>query len=213
MPALPVRRRESLHPVFRPAEFRPRLEPLEDGTLPSTWTVLNLNDSGAGSLRAEVALAQDGDTVNFDASLRYGTVTLTSGELEIHHSVTIQGPGANVLSVSGSHASRVFEVFGGVIATISGLTVTGGMVVGSGDGVLVDTGGTLTLNNSTVGGNSGSEVSIGNGGDGGGIAIAGNSVLPPPEAAARLDDWLRPPLEAAKTSQTLAAELLRLPLS
>ena len=51
------------------AIFRPRIEALEDRWLPSTLTVLNNLDSGAGSLRAEIAAAQSGDTILFDKSL------------------------------------------------------------------------------------------------------------------------------------------------
>ena len=84
---------------------------LEDRTLPSTFTVLNLNDSGPGSLRAEVAAANanlGADTIAFANGLS-GTIRLTSGELLITDSVAINGPGADQLSVSGNNASRVFE--------------------------------------------------------------------------------------------------------
>ena len=50
---------------------------------------------------------------------------LTSGELQITDDVTIDGPGADRLSVSGNNASRVFEIVS-VHAAISGLTITGG---------------------------------------------------------------------------------------
>src|SRR5262249_20968210 len=90
-----------------PPPFRPALDGLEDRALPSTLTVLNLNDAGAGSLREELARAQDGDTVVFAPRLR-GTITLTSGELQVGKDVTIQGPGAGRLAVSGNHDSRVF---------------------------------------------------------------------------------------------------------
>src|SRR6516165_12813270 len=43
--------------------FQPRLEALEDRWLLSTLTVTNNLDSGPGSLRAEIALAQNNDTI------------------------------------------------------------------------------------------------------------------------------------------------------
>ncbi len=149
----------------------------------ATWTVTNCNDSGAGSLRAAVASAASGDAIGFDLSPACSTITLTSGEVEIANSVTISGPGANVLAVSGGNASRVFQVDSGVTANISGLTIENGQIEGDltpgGSGILNS--GTLTLSNSTVADNV-------NGGGGGGIAnggdltiidstVAGNSAL------------------------------------
>jgi hypothetical protein len=42
----------------------------------SVLTVVNAADSGAGSLRAAIAAAQSGDTIAFDTSLAYETITL-----------------------------------------------------------------------------------------------------------------------------------------
>ena len=74
----------------------------------------------------------------------HGTITLTSGELLITDSVTINGPGANQLSVSGNNASRVFEIAAGLNVTISGLTITDGYAPDQGGGILND-GSNLTL--------------------------------------------------------------------
>src|SRR5262245_57953184 len=94
----------------RAARYRPYLEVLEGRCLPSTFTVLNLLDAGSGSLRAAVAAANTNpgtDTINFGTT---GTIALTSGQLDITDSLTINGPGASALTVSGNNASRVFKI-------------------------------------------------------------------------------------------------------
>src|SRR5262249_6281577 len=68
-----------------------RLELLEDRSVPSTLTVLNNLDIGAGSLGAAIAAAHNGDTVVFASSLAGQTITLTSGELVISKSLEIDG--------------------------------------------------------------------------------------------------------------------------
>src|SRR5262245_9991633 len=70
-------------------------------------SVTNTNDSGPGSLRDALAAANDGDTI--DATDVSGTILLTSGELQINHNVTINGPGAGSLAVNGNAIFRVFE--------------------------------------------------------------------------------------------------------
>src|SRR5262249_3828051 len=108
------------------ATFRPRLEALEDRWLPSTLTVLNNLDSGPGSLRAAIAAASSGDTINFANSLKGQTITLTSGQLAITTNLDIEGPGANKLAVSGNGLGRVFDIAGGASATIAGLAIVNG---------------------------------------------------------------------------------------
>jgi hypothetical protein len=43
-------------------------------------TVTNTNDSGPGSLRQAINVANQGDTIDFDPALNGQTVTLTSDE-------------------------------------------------------------------------------------------------------------------------------------
>jgi predicted outer membrane repeat protein len=112
----------------------PRCEVLEDRTVPSsTFTVMNLHDSGPGSLRDAIAMANanpGADTIVFASGLQ-GTIHLVTGELLITDSVTINGPGVRQLSISGGLGlglgfSRVFEFAGGTTDSISGLSITGG---------------------------------------------------------------------------------------
>ena len=95
----------------------------------ATFSVTNLNDSGAGSLRQAVldANALSGaDTIIFQSGLS-GVITLTGGEIIITDSLTIPGPGARMLTISGNNSSRVLEVIGNSITVnISGLTVADG---------------------------------------------------------------------------------------
>ncbi|HEV3136553.1 MAG TPA: hypothetical protein VGZ26_01590, partial [Pirellulales bacterium] len=109
--------------------FVPCLETLEGRLVPSTLTVTNASDSGPGSLRAVLGAANDGDTIRFSANLNGQTIKLTTGQLNVTKSVTINGLGENNLAVSGSHLSRVFAVSAGASPSIENLTISNGMAV------------------------------------------------------------------------------------
>ncbi len=116
--------------------------------------VTNTSDSGPGSLRDALAIANDGDTI--DATGISGTILLTSGELQISHAVTINGPGAGSLVIDGDGTFRVFDnLISGV--TIFGFTITNGSAPGDNGGGVFNEGGnssTLRLSNCIVSGNS-----------------------------------------------------------
>ena len=125
-------------------------------------TVTSTNDSGPGSLRQALADANDGDTINFDVSLKGQTIALTSGELVIDKSITITGPGSDQLAV-GLHIPqyhfRVFHVMASPTVTIEGLTI-GPSLFFYGCGILNDQA-TLTINNCAVTGNDGQTLGAG----------------------------------------------------
>src|SRR5207302_1987544 len=132
-------------------------QPVAPGTI-GTFTVLICNpvvttlaDSGAGSLREAVANACNGSVITFAPGLT-GTIILTTGQIVIPTNLTIQGPGANVITVSGNNASRVFTGSSGVNASINGLTISSGRA-DFGGGVLQLNGGTLSLRRDVISGN------------------------------------------------------------
>lgn len=117
----------------------------------ATITVTSTADSGAGTLRAALASANNGDTINF-ALPTPSTILLTSGELVVSNSVQIVGPGANNLSVDGNAANRVFHISNSVVL-LKGLSVTNGAeITGLGGGVWNERA-TLVVSNCVVSGN------------------------------------------------------------
>jgi hypothetical protein len=174
----------------RPTRFRPALEMLEDRLVPSTLTVTNTLDSGAGSLRAAIAIAnaaKTSDTIVFASSLNGQTITLTSGELLITSDVTIAGPGKDKLTISGDNASRVFELSNKAKTHLPQVSLSG-MTISNGDGQIGGTGGainnygTLTISNCTLSGNT---AGLANGGaiNNYGTLTISNSVLSDNSAA------------------------------
>ncbi len=139
-------------PAARPS-FRPTMEGLEERWVLSTLTVTSAADSGAGSLRAAVASAHNGDTINFASGLNGKTITLTSGELLLRKNLTISGPGPGQLTISGNKTSRIFELSssGKPHVTLSGLTFSNGVAPAApAGGGAIENWGTLTVSNCTV---------------------------------------------------------------
>ncbi|MEZ6072016.1 MAG: hypothetical protein R3C10_17570 [Pirellulales bacterium] len=138
-------------------------EPLESRQL-LTITVNTLVDEADGSitdgdisLRDAIALAPSGETIDFSVN---GTILLTLGELVIDKDLTIDGPGAELLTIDASgndptpdstlddgddtndgDGSRVFNIHdedwhSGFQVVLADLTLTGGDAKGPGGAVL-----------------------------------------------------------------------------
>ena len=149
-----------------------------NNTCPGSFVVTSNGDNGPGTLRDIINNACAGGTVTFAANVT-GTITLTSGELAINKGITITGPGADQLAISGNLQSRVINIAAGAATVaISGLTIREGSTKSDGSdffgggGVLITNGivnltsCVITDNNSTSSGNP----------DGGGIDNEGGTV-------------------------------------
>ena len=124
------------------------------GTLRSAvgWANANQNNNPA-NIKAPAP-----NTIVFTSSQ---PITLSGGALVLSNSVTpisITGPGANLLTLSASNGSRVFQVTAGTKASISGVTITGGSALATGGqsglGGGIDNFGNLTLSGIAISGNS-----------------------------------------------------------
>jgi len=140
-------------------------------------TVTNLADSGPGSLRDAIAIANStvDDEIQFSVN---GDISLTS-HLEITETLTITGPGQNSLTIDAQQNSRIFYTSGpNIDFTISGMTLTGGRTsadfpLGEGGAIRSLSFGTLTIEDSIITGNSTANFR----GRGGAIQADGDVVL------------------------------------
>ena len=121
-----------------------------------TFTVNNtLDDGSPGSLRWAILQANGNpgaDTIAFDASV-FGSpqkITLTSDLPALTDSAltTIQGPGANLLTIDGAGQYQVFLISSGASAWLSGLTISHGYTSDNGGGICNS--GSLTVTTSTL---------------------------------------------------------------
>src|SRR5262245_8366516 len=164
--------RPAARPIRKaPSRFRPRLDILEDRTVPANITVNTFADlvaaDGLTSLReaiAQAATSPGADTIKLPA----GEYDLSLGQLTINDAsgaVTIKGIDG-VATIDAQGASRVIEIAAGSTAAFRDLTLTGGHGVGYVDydhnpvvvfhlGGGIFNAGTLTLQGCTVSGNSG----------------------------------------------------------
>ncbi|MGH9763230.1 MAG: choice-of-anchor Q domain-containing protein, partial [Blastocatellia bacterium] len=136
--------------------------------------VINNADSGTGSLRQAIADACPGSTITF-ANTVVSPIVLQS-ELAIDETLTIQGPGASLLTISGNNAVRVFNIGGGIgnvaqaiSVTLSGMTLSDGNApddsgLALGGCILNNSTGTLTITSATISNSTAQGVSVLGGG-------------------------------------------------
>ena len=121
------------------------------GTLPYVTSQANANANSAGS------------EIEFDSSVFESQQTITlSATLVLAETAgpeVIEGPGTDLLTVSGNNAVGVFAVGSGVTAMITGLTITDGSTSTEGGGLYSDYA-NLTLTDCTVSGNSAGSSSV-----------------------------------------------------
>jgi hypothetical protein len=106
---------------------------------------------GVCTLRAAIRAAQDGDTIRFKTTLfRNGprTLTLTAGELVIKKNLILNGPGQQLLTISGNQRSGIFHIQSGLV-TLTNVTIAQGYTPNVGGGIY-NAAGALTLRQSTV---------------------------------------------------------------
>ena len=147
----------------QPRRLQPTLLALEDRRLLATLTVTSAADSAPASapdvntLRWAVEQANaatSASSIEIELGSSPATITLLQGQLELDNTAdatTIyDGPGDGAVTISGNDAGRVFQVDGGVTASISAVTITGGSAFAGGG---LFNFGAATLANCTISGN------------------------------------------------------------
>jgi hypothetical protein len=89
----------------------------------SNIIVTTISDDGPRSLRQAIADAAPGAVITLAVR---GTIVLTNGELVISNDLNIVGLGKDLLTISGNHTNRIFNISSGATVVISGLTMASG---------------------------------------------------------------------------------------
>ncbi|TVP76785.1 MAG: hypothetical protein EA353_11555 [Puniceicoccaceae bacterium] len=155
--------------------------------------VANTDDAGPGSLRQTIADANTSEhPIFFEPALSGATITLTSGRLRIDKSLTIHTSALpDGLTIDADGNSQVIQINHGHTVALHSLTLIGGIYNSGtltlnrstlsgnsaflGGGIYNYFGGTVTLNQSTLSGNSAS--SSGGGISNGGALMLTNSIV------------------------------------
>ncbi len=163
--------------MFEPPQlFSPEFQSSYRYTL-GKMLVTNPQDTVAGSLREVLGLASPGDTIFF--SFINDTIRLSAGPLFIEKPIVIQGPGADLLSLSAENRSNILDIMEGIgPVEISGLSINNGQVKYSNGGA-INNAGNLILIKCTISDNQahGSHGDLAGGGYGGAIYNSGQLIL------------------------------------
>ncbi|MDW5593842.1 choice-of-anchor D domain-containing protein [Conexibacter stalactiti] len=164
---------------------------LADAATAATLTVTAAADSGAGTLRAALAAADDGDRIEF--ALPNPSSIVLASELVVDRAVTLAGPGWRSLELNGGGVTRVLRVSAAGVE-IERLAIRDGSAPPSGErayggGLLVEQSGDATLREAVVednvaGGQGGRIVAGGgiwvggvNGGNGGSLHVVRSAIV------------------------------------
>lgn len=106
--------------------------------------VTSLDDSGPGTLRQAIADAPSGSIIYFQEGLT-GKITLTNDRITIDKNLIIQGPGPDVIQISGGNQVYHFEIRRNAKVTINALALIEGKAINYVGGSIWNEG-NLTLN-------------------------------------------------------------------
>ena len=145
----------------------------------ATYVVRSLDDAGPDTLRAAITAAGSDpghDTITFEAGLS-GTIHLASPLPVIATPMTIEGPGADVVTIDGGGAVGLFlidTVVRGAPVTISGLTLANGRA--SDGAAIFSEDALLTVRDSVITGNTATSTGGGITSRNGGLVISGSEI-------------------------------------
>lgn len=100
----------------------------------ATFTVINTNDAGPGSLRQAIVDANGNSEPDLILFAVAGTITLGSPLPTITEDLVIAGPGAAFLTVNGNGTGPVLFIESGITVLVQDLTIRNGFTPGNGGG-------------------------------------------------------------------------------
>ena len=141
----------------------------EDGTNPGACSLREaIIAANTDSTYGGCSAGSGTDTITFSSLFNTPQTIMLTSTLTISSNMTIDGPGAGLLTISGNHTVRVLYVNSSAITTIQAVTIANGNAPWSSSGGGIYSEGTLTVSDIRFSGNSAES--------GGGLAT-GNTTL------------------------------------